>query len=335
VKREGGAVLLGARPVRWLGAGLLAAGLALPWLILAWRAAHPPPPEAATRPLTLRPEMVALPAGTFEMGSPAREAGRDDDERLHEVRLDRPFIVSRTEVTQGQFAAVMGEGTFFGGKDTANRCPDAGVGPELPVVCVSWQEAVAYCNRLSELEGLTPVYAVRGDEVTWPDHDADGYRLLTEAEWEYAARAGTRTVWVGTDTEAEACRYGNVADEAAKAENPDWQTFACRDGYPRLAPVTASQANDWHLYGLGGNAAEWVWDRYGEYPDEPGPAVSPLGPTRGSSRVFRGGSWGYEPRDARVADRYGFTPGDRNDFVGFRLARSCPWAVAPSDCLPP
>jgi formylglycine-generating enzyme required for sulfatase activity len=329
-------VLLGERPVRWLGAGLLAAGLLLPWLILLWRAAEPPLPPGGAGPVTVRPELVALPAGSFVMGSPADEAGRDEDERAHEVRITRPFVVSRTEVTQGQFAAVMGEGKLYSGNDDFGRpCREAGVGADLPVVCVTWREAVAFCNRLSELEGLTPVYLVRGDEVEWPDRGADGYRLPTEAEWEYAARAGTRTVWVGTDSEAEACRYANVADEAAKAETPDWDTFDCSDGYPRLSPVTAKEVNRWHLHGLGGNAAEWVWEWYAEYPEEPVPTVDPTGPPGGSNRVIRGGSWGFAPRIARAAVRYWFSPGLRDGDVGFRLARSCPSAVSPSDCLPP
>jgi len=317
VKRERGAVLLGARPVRWLGAGLLAAGLVLPWLILAWRAAQPPLPEAAREPITLRPEMVVLPAGTFQMGSPPEEPNRRDGERLHEVRIDRPFMVSRTEVTQGQFTAVMGQGALF----TSESCSKAGVGAELPAVCVSWHEAVDYCNRLSELEGLTLAYEVRGDDVTWSDPEGDGYRLLTEAEWEYAARADIRTVWVGTDTEAEACRYGNIS--------------GCSDESSGLEPVTAREANGWHLHGLGGNAAEWVWDWYDAYPDAPTPAKDPSGPPSGSDRVIRGGSWWYVPRYARVANRSRFAPGLRDDNVGFRLARSCRSAVLPSDCLPP
>ncbi len=166
-----------------------------------------------------------------------------------------------------------------------------GVGPDLPAVCVSWIEAVAYCNRLSEIEGLIPAYRIDGEHLAWSDPKADGYRLPTEAEWEYAARAGTRTVWVGTDDSAGACRYANVADASAKAQNPDWDVFLCDDGYPRLAPVSAKEVNPWHLHGLGGNAAEWVWDWYGDYPGAE-PVEDPVGPPGGSFRVIRGGSWG-------------------------------------------
>jgi formylglycine-generating enzyme required for sulfatase activity len=280
--------------------------------------------------------MVALPAGSFQMGSPPEEKDHRDNERLHEVRIARPFMLARTEVTQGQLAAVMGEDALHRGDDSSGRsCREAGIGADLPAVCVTWHEAVAYCNRLSELEGLKPAYVVQGDEVTWSDPKADGYRLPTEAEWEYAARAGTRTVWVGTDDERAACRYGNVADESAKAENPDWTTVPCDDGYPRLAPVTAKEVNAWHLHGLGGNAAEWVWDWYGEYPKGEGAVDDPVGPPGGSYRVFRRGSWRSVPRGARVAIRDRSTPGYRSDSLGFRLARSCPSALLPSDCLPP
>lgn len=336
MKHRLGTVLLGERPVWWLGVALLIAGLLLPWLILAWRAAERPLLRDTQGPVTLRPEMVALPAGRFIMGSPADEAGRDDDEREHEVLISQPFVISRTEVTQGQFAAVMGEGAWSRRQDFWGRsCEDAGVDKNLPVVCVSWFEAVAFCNRLSELEGLTPAYTVQGRDVQWrPDRNPNGYRLLTEAEWEYAARAGTRTTWVGTDSESDVCRYGNVADETYKADHPDSITFPCSDDYSRLAPATAKEVNGWHLHGFGGNAAEWVWDWYGEYVQEEAAVPDPLGPDGGSDRVIRGGSWRIVPRVARVAIRNGSAPGDRNVSVGFRLARSCPSANSPSGCLP-
>jgi formylglycine-generating enzyme required for sulfatase activity len=119
--------------VRWLGIGLIAAGLALPWLILAWRAADPPLPDDVRGPVTLRPEMVALPAGSFRMGSLPEEKDRNDDERQHEVRISRPFMIARTEVTQGQSAAVMGKGALHRGDDwTGRSCQEAGVGTDLP-----------------------------------------------------------------------------------------------------------------------------------------------------------------------------------------------------------
>jgi formylglycine-generating enzyme required for sulfatase activity len=202
---------------------------------------------------------------------------------------------------------------------------------------VTWHEAIAFCNWLSELEGLQPAYRVEGETVSWPDRDANGYRLPTEAEWEYAARAGTRTIWVGTDEAKDACRYGNVADGSLKAKEPDWQwdIFPCNDGSPRLAPVTAREVNPWHLHGLGGNAAEWVWDWYGDYPQGEGAVEDPVGPDGGSDRVVRGGAWWDGPRIARVAFRIRNAPGLRDGGVGFRLARSCPSALLPSDCLPP
>ena len=255
------------------------------------------------------------------MGSPEDEEDRGDDETLHEVTVSR-FAISRTEVTQAQFAAVMGRRPF----EFEGPCREAGLGDDLPAMCVTWFEAVEYCNRLSKLEGITPAYTIAGKDVQW-DGKANGYRLPTEAEWEYAARAGMRGRWGSTDEKSEVCRYGNVADESVRKENPDWEAFPCDDGYPRLAPVEREGVEEsrWRLLGMTGNVWEWVWDRYEEYPTE---AVrDPRGPDGGVDiRVGRGASFGAGPRGARVAIRYGNDPPLRFNDLGFRLAKSGPFA---------
>ncbi|MEM7254919.1 MAG: formylglycine-generating enzyme family protein, partial [Pseudomonadota bacterium] len=260
-------------------------------------------------------------AETFLMGSPDTEEGRDEDEAQREVRIARPFAVAVTEVTRAQYEAVMGVPAHEG-------CVVESEGQQVPAVCVTWFEAVRFANRLSTIEGLTPVYEIVGSSVTWKPTPSRkvGYRLLTEREWEYAARAETQTVFVGTSDPTGACDWANVSDRSRGG------SFLCDDGFPRLAPVeNRMRPNVWRLAGFGGNAAEWVWDWYAEKPPD-----AARGPETGQSRVFRGGSWYDSPQSARVADRGRNGPSARYSLVGFRLARSChPSAVSPSKCFAP
>lgn len=141
--------------------------------------------EAGTEVREVNDNFILLDGGTFLMGSPESERQREPDEAAHEVTLS-PFYVDPYEVTQGDYETLMGENpSYFSGDN-------------LPVENVTWYEAIAYCNALSEGRGLMPVYTVEGDTVSW-NRSADGYRLLTEAEWEYAARAGTSTVFNAGD----------------------------------------------------------------------------------------------------------------------------------------
>ena len=273
----------------------LAWGLLLALLVAAgsWKKIPPPgepePKPRRTWPATPSwPDMLEIRPGAFVMGSPEDEEGRLSRERLHEVRITRSFALSRTPVTQGVYGRVMGSN------------PASIEGEDLPVVDVSWFDAVAFCNRLSELEGLRPAYRIEGEEVEWIE-GADGYRLPTEAEWEYAARAGTQEVWAGTSSKEELPRYANLGG--------------------RLAPVGGLLPNAWGLHDMSGNVWEWCWDRFGDYPDS---ATDPTGPPSGSGRVFRGGSWWLDPRLARVAYRFRRHPSDASGAQGFRLARSLP-----------
>jgi len=261
--------------------------------------------------------MVRIEPGEFLMGSPGNEDGRDDDEDQHRVRITASFLLGETEVTQALYEAVMGENP-----STAEYKGLSLLGPEKPVQAVSWLDTVKFCNKLSELGDLEPAYRISGDTVTW-DRSADGYRLPTEAEWEYAARAGGSDRYSGTDGASSVCRYGNVSNPTAKSRfDWSWEVFSCEDGSQVVSDVGSYQANSWGLHDMTGNVWEWVWDWYGEYPS--GTATDPVGPSTGSSRVVRGGSWLLTPWSARVAFRIGFVPGNRSYGLGFRLARSLP-----------
>ncbi len=253
--------------------------------------------EAPSTPGPLRkvrhrrgPEMVEIPAREFWMGSPEVEIGRNPDEGLHKVRLRRPFLMGITPVTQDLWEGAMGDN------------PSWTLASDHPVESISWFQAVALCNRLSDIEGLQPAYRIDGDDVTW-DRERDGFRLPTEAEWELAARAGARTRFAGSD----------------RSEEVAWHW---RNTGGLTHPVAQLAPNEFGLFDMSGNVSEWVWDVYGRYPA--GDAdPDPSGPRSGQFRVHRGGSAFSLPADVRVARRHGEErPADRYNFLGMRLARS-------------
>jgi formylglycine-generating enzyme required for sulfatase activity len=237
------------------------------------------PADTAQPPVAEVPlEMVRIEPGTFMMGSPRTEPLRSADELLHSVTITRAFFLSRTEVTQGQWMSVMG----------TNPSVNQTCGPNCPVESVSWVDAVAYLNALSVREGLTPCY----DGVRFKGLGCDGYRLPTEAEWEYAARAGT----------SEGLRYqGPAASE--------------------LQPVGQRAANPWGLQDMVGSVWEWVHDMHGPYPLV---ALDPIGPVKGGWRGMRGGSFTSELRHLRVANRGAHPKTKKLDNLGLRVARSGP-----------
>jgi len=243
----------------------------------------------------VRPSLVLIRKGSFQMGSLRTEPGRNSDEEQHAVTLTTDFWMAESEVTQRQYRNLMG------------MSPSNFQGDDLPVEQVSWYEAVAYCNALSVKEKLTPCYQINGTTVGWGDGlKCTGYRLPTEAEWEYAANpaSGSRTVYAGSDTVDGVAWYSNNSGSTTHA-------------------VKTKTANGRGLYDLSGNVWEWVWDWYqGNY--EALPATDPIGPTTGAYRVVRGGSWFNTASYARVARRDNDTPTNRNDYLGFRLVRSNP-----------
>ena len=241
-------------------------------------------------------EMVAVAPGEFWMGAPSSESGRDADEEYHRVTLRRPFLLGRTEVTQTQWQEIVG----------AN--PSHFRGATLPVEQVSWFDAVEFANLLSEREGLTPAYRISGSYVQW-DRDADGYRLPTEAEWEYAARAGEDTLYAGSDSPSSVAWYKDNSGS-------------------RTHEVALKTPNAWGLYDMSGNVWEWCWDWHPCQTGKacpspyPGTSVDPIGESSGSERIYRGGSW-KEPRSkVRNANRGFYKPSSTNSHRGLRLARN-------------
>jgi len=221
--------------------------------------------------------------GEFLMGSPANEADRDTDETQHRVRLTKPFFMGTTEVTQGQWRAVMG------------NAPSHFKGDDLPVENVSWDEAVEFCRKLSAKEGKR-------------------YRLPTEAEWEYACRAGTTTPFHTGDT---------ISTDQANY-NGNYTYGSGRKGAYRetTTRVGSFAANAWGLYDMHGNVWEWCADWKGDYPA--GESIDPKGPNEATGRVLRGGSWYNRPQGCRSAYRYFFAPGYRYYGIGFRVSLDSP-----------
>jgi formylglycine-generating enzyme required for sulfatase activity/TolB-like protein len=240
----------------------------------------------AKTPEQLGPWQYALiEKGTFSMGSPSSERNRENDEVQHKVTVNG-FYLGKYEVTQEEWVALMGNN------------PSNFKGANLPVEKVNWFDAVEYCNRRSQQEGLTPVYTINGENITWK-RNANGYRLPTEAEWEYACRAGTAAAYsTGADISTSQAAYGLKSTSAIGRFRP----------------------NAWGLFDMHGNVYEWCWDLYDDYGG--GAQTNPVGPSAGSDRIGRGGAWGSDVSELRSAYRGSFTPSLRGNLVGFRLARS-------------
>lgn len=253
---------------------------------------------------------ILVKPGCFQMGSPATEDGRDSSEVQHEVCITKGFYLKETEVTQKEWRDVMG----------SNPSHFVACGDRCPVENVSWWDAVAYANALSKKEGLELCYTMGGctgspgggcgKGRSWCDGDyqcrtvafkglaCKGYRLPTEAEWEYAARAGNTSALHG------------ALDDVA------WYN---RNSGNKTQPVGYKKANFWGFSDVVGNVWEWCWDWYGAYD---GTRNDPLGTAAGGVRMYRGGSWYSYPNVVRFATRRGQNPKERYDFIGLRLARS-------------
>jgi formylglycine-generating enzyme required for sulfatase activity len=239
-------------------------------------------------------EMVAIPGGTFLMGSAEDDAQAYSEEHLQHRVTVSDFLMACYPVTRKQYREVTGR-RFLWWRWYALH-------PRLPANYVSWFEAVQFCNALSAQQGLQPCYLIDGEQVTW-DEEADGYRLPTEAEWEYAVRADTTTRWFCGD---EATALGNYAWYAENAGR-------------RVKPVGQKKPNPWGLYDMAGNVWEWCWDWYGPYAAEA--VYDPSGPATGTARVLRGGAYRVVARHLQSADRFRYVPGSRHFAIGFRVVR--------------
>lgn len=252
-----------------------------------------------------------LSGGGFAMGSGPAEEGRLQDERCRRVTV-APFALATTEVSQSQWTAVMGEDPSAAAYQGVSLR-----GITFPVQAVSWCDAVRFANALSEKTGRTKAYADAEQCEEWGVRwvtTATGFLLPTEAQWEYAARAGTADVYVGTSDPSEICSYSLVADASTKTKFSAWETVACDDERVGPGPVLAKTPNHWGLFQMGGNVREWVWDPYS----------GGAGTGGASLHVARGGSWFGSPETLRIAYRAPGEASSRTAYVGLRLALPLP-----------
>ena len=250
------------------------------------------PPKTLTNSVGMK--LVLIPAGEFLMGSDESDKDAYGYERpRHRVRITRPFYLGATEVTQGQYEAVTGKNPS-GFKGSA----------ELPVGNVTWNDAIAFCNTLSERENLRPYYHFGAGERS----GGEGYRLPTEAEWEYSCRAGSPAPY-------------SFGDDPARLGEFAW--FDANSGR-KTHPVAQKLANAFGLHDMHGNVSEWCYDGYGERYYDKSPSADPTGPLQATDRVNRGGGWTDGPRRTRSAERGWDTPEVQRryvyDVVGFRVA---------------
>ncbi|HOD82284.1 MAG: Serine/threonine-protein kinase pkn1 [Planctomycetes bacterium ADurb.Bin126] len=242
----------------------------------------------------VRLSLVLIRPGSFLMGSPDDLLEREADEQpRHEVTITRPFYMGVTEVTQAQYQAVM------------DKNPSLFMGADRPVERVIWDDAVEFCRRLSERQGH-PV------------------RLPTEAEWEYACRAGSNTRFSFGDKESELPRYANFGDRSVTGPAL-YRQEQYDDGHDKTAPVASFPANAWGLHDMHGNVFEWCQDWYRDVYYKTSPTVDPLGADIGPYRVLRGGSWNSPSWQCRSAYRHRFTADGRfNHQIGFRIVIPAP-----------
>lgn len=313
--------------------GLIIASFCLMWMPAQAQAAkqgksatassakHAPKAGKIFRDCPSCPEMVVIPSGTFDMGSPDSEAKRNDDEGpVHRVNI-ATFALGKTEVTLAQFAAFVKETKYNAGDkcwtlESGNfeersgnwRKPGYPQDNKHPVACIDWDDAQAYAKWLSRKTGKK-------------------YRLPTEAEWEYSARGNTGTARYWGDNPDDACKYANVADKTAQAQihgATSWLVHHCTDGFSYTAPVGSFKPNAYGLNDMLGNVWEWTEDSYHDsYKGAPTGGSTWQGD--GAKRVLRGGSWNNSPSDVRAAIRYNSSKAAlRFSSFGFRMARLLP-----------
>ena len=277
-------------------------------------------------------DLVLIPSGTFTMGSPTSEVGRDSDEVQHQVTLTNDYYVMTTEVTQGMFAALMSYNSHDG-LNTSNFNGSFGIGNDYPAYYVNWHMAADFANTVTQRHNtvngsnLQECYACSGSEtdvtcsVSVNPYQCDGYRMLTEAEWEYAARAGT-TAAFWTPNGGGNLPSGYSSTTSTLTDGFDLRLYghyyATYNNPYGSKEVAQLLPNDYGLYDMSGNLWEWTQDWYGTY--STGSVTNPTGISSASSRVFRGGFWSYAPGYIRASYRNGNVPAYQYYSIGFRLA---------------
>ena len=273
------------------------------------------------------PEMIVIPAGSFTIGAPPDEPGRQADEGPRmKVTMARPFAASRYEITRRQYEAFLSAtnhpvsgncmtdrrkpGTWALDAETNVRDPGFRQSGDHPAACVNWNDAKAYVAWLNAKTG-------------------GGYRLLAEAEWEYLARAGSQTAYPWGSSINDGCRYMNGYDQVILGKKGNLYKdeavpfAACSDGYLNTSPVGSFAPNGFGIYDLIGNLGEWVEDcatpSYAALQSDGTNA-----PGDCSKRMVRGGSWGTQPRQLRSAERIRYKPTDVDDSIGIRVAKDIP-----------
>jgi formylglycine-generating enzyme required for sulfatase activity len=242
----------------------------------------------------IRPYMVPINGGTFYMGSNENRI----TERVHEVTI-RPFLISDTQVTQELYEAVLGEN------------PSAFKDGNNPVDSVSWFDAVRFCNALSLINNLPPAYIIDGEKVTWI-RESRGYRLPTEAEWEFAARGGP----FGAPGPQDRVFFAG-GDAASNPQDYCWFSMNAKTA-PRT--VRGKLPNQLGLYDMSGNVLEWCWDWHADYPDEH--VFDYTGPGTGKHRIYRGGSYLNNLNQLRATFRIWDSPSLKVRSLGFRVAQN-------------
>ena len=252
-----------------------------------------------------RPSLVKILPGSFIMGSPINETSRETEETQHRVNISYILFVGSTVITQAQYRLVMNEDPVSSRKTKLGRkCSEMGLGDRYPVVCINWREAIEFCNRLSQVEGLAPAYSVGEKEDVTLNLAATGYRLLTEAEWEFAARARTTSAyWFG-------------GSEAMLSEMAWTRENSGHIGHP----VASKPANPWGLFEMHGNVWQMTWDLYEEY--HATEQTNPLGALVGELRIWRGRSWFAPASQARSAYRFRCAMECAYGDLSFRITRT-------------
>ena len=259
----------------------------------------------AVAPTHIVPEMIAIEPGTFMMGETKGQPSGIGSKPQHQVTITKGFLIGKFEITQAQYVSVMGLN------------PSKWIGDSNPVEKVTGIDAMIYCNELSKKEGLTPCYEISGKNASW-DRAANGYRLPTEAEWEYAARAGT--------TDNTYAGFNNGKDPSSKVDSISWYMYNTQPGPPydgktaSSRPVGLKRPNAWGLFDVLGNVLERVYGSGRNYTTAP--EVDPVYEPTSDNSMVRGGSFRGKSSDILISERLSGKIDLVSDLLGLRIARN-------------